>query len=62
MGYKSDEIFNEMREIIEGFIEDGDSWVTKRNKAAAARARKASLRLAALGKDFRKASVEEAKS
>ena len=61
MGSKSGVIFDEMKDVFDAFLQDATSWVENGNKSAAKRARKATLTLASLGKDFRKASVEEAK-
>ncbi len=46
---------------IEEFKINADAQVTKGNKAAGTRARKAALEISKLMKDFRKASVEAAK-
>ena len=62
MDSKSKVIYDEMLEIIDAFTADGGKWVGSGNKAAATRARKATIKLAALGKEFRKASIEEAKA
>ena len=62
MDKESTVIFNEMKEIIEELLVDGDAWVEKGTKTAAGRARKATLILEKLGKSFRKASVAEAKA
>jgi len=43
------------------FEENAEAQVTKNNKAAGTRARKAALELSKLMKEFRKASVEAAK-
>jgi hypothetical protein len=43
------------------FIEEATSQLTKGNKAAGTRARKASLELEKLLKEFRKVSIEAAK-
>jgi len=46
---------------IEAFKENAEAHVVKGNKAAGARARKATLELTKLFKEFRKQSVESAK-
>lgn len=46
---------------FEAFKTDADLQLTKGNKAAGTRARKASLELEKFLKEFRKASLEEAK-
>jgi len=43
------------------FIEDANSQIVKGNKAAGTRARKASLEMEKMLKDFRKKSLEAAK-
>ena len=55
------ELVNQIKAEIEVFIANADAQVEKGNKAAGARARKASLELTKLFKDFRKASIEEGK-
>ncbi len=55
-------IFNEMKEVIEDLLIDGDAWVEKGTKSSGIRARKATLQLDKLGKSFRKASVAESKN
>ena len=57
----SKELFEEMKELTENFVKDGEKWVEKGTKAAARRARRASLELEKLGKLFRKVSIAEAK-
>ena len=54
-----------MKELVEKMVEVLDALkadlAKEGNKAAAARARKATLTLEKLGKEFRKASISEAK-
>jgi hypothetical protein len=55
---------NLVKQIVESYsklIEDANAQVEKGNKAAGTRARKASLGLEKLLKEFRKASIEAAK-
>ncbi len=52
-----DEIVLKMKELTEALMLDATARVEKGNNAAGARARKASLELTKLLKDFRKASV-----
>lgn len=66
VNYKSN--FHSMKEIVEkinasfeAFQKDAVAQVETSNKAAGTRARKASLDLEKLLKDFRKASLEESK-
>ncbi|MDR1814718.1 MAG: histone H1 [Tannerella sp.] len=47
--------------IYADFLDDAKSQLTKGNKAAGTRARKASLELEKLLKEFRKVSIEAAK-
>lgn len=54
-------VFDEMIVVAEEMKIDNELWVTKGNKAAAGRMRKATLVLAKLGKEFRTLSVAEAK-
>lgn len=61
MAQESVAVFNEMKEVMEEFMVDGEAWADKGTKSAAARARKATLALDKLGKTFRKASVAESK-
>ncbi|MCP9610769.1 histone H1 [Coprobacter tertius] len=57
-----------MKELLEkiysewdAFAKDADALVTKGNKSAGQRARKTSLNIAALLKEFRAVSIEESK-
>lgn len=50
-----------IKETAETFFNDADLQVEKGNKAAGTRARKASLDLEKLLKEFRKVSLEESK-
>ncbi|MDR0953931.1 MAG: histone H1 [Rikenellaceae bacterium] len=50
-----------MEEQIAAFTTNAELQLTKSNKAAGTRARKAALELSKLLKEFRKASVEAAK-
>lgn len=50
-----------IKEQIDAFVENADLQVSKSNKAAGTRARKAALELSKLLKEFRKVSVEAAK-
>ena len=52
-----DQIVNEM----EAFKADAETQIEKQNKAAGTRARKSSLAIEKLMKEFRKASLEESK-
>jgi hypothetical protein len=54
-------LVNKIKETFECFAADADSQVVKGNKAAGTRARKASLELEKLLKDFRKESIAFAK-
>lgn len=54
-------VFKEMEETISAMLVDGQTWVDKDTKSAAAKVRKATLALASLGKEFRQLSVAEAK-
>ena len=61
-------ILNTMKELVEkiqaeyaNFAVNAEAQVTKNNKAAGTRARKAALELSKLMKEFRKVSVEAAK-
>lgn len=63
--YKS-EIMNELvekiKELNEAFMTDATLQMEKGNKAAGTRARKASLEIEKLMKEFRKASLEASKN
>lgn len=54
-------LVGQIKEQIDQFTENADLQISKNNKAAGTRARKAALELSKLLKDFRKASVEAAK-
>lgn len=54
-------LVNKIHEEWEQFSENSTAQVEKGNKAAGARARKASLEIEKLMKDFRKKSIEEGK-
>jgi len=56
-----EKLFASIQEKIQFFAENAGDQVNKGNKAAGARARKASLELEKLLKEFRKASIEAAK-
>ena len=51
----------QINEQINAFKKDAEAFLTKNNKAAGARARKTSLELADLMKQFRKESIEAGK-
>ncbi|MBC9795389.1 histone H1 [Sinomicrobium weinanense] len=55
------DLLNKIRTEIETFNTDATAQVESGNKAAGTRARKASLNLEKLLKEFRKASVEASK-
>ncbi|EPT33695.1 hypothetical protein [Phocaeicola abscessus] len=55
------ELIEKFRELNATFFKDADAQLTKGNKAAGTRARKTSLEIEKLMKDFRKASLEESK-
>ena len=57
----STELFNKITELYETFATDGAEFKEKSNKAAAARARKASLEMGKLFGDYRKATIAEGK-
>ena len=64
----NDQIIRKMKQLVEkiaaeyaAFAKNAEAQVVKGNKAAGARARKAALELMKDFKEFRKASVEEAK-
>ncbi|MCQ2351577.1 MAG: histone H1 [Paludibacteraceae bacterium] len=56
-----DKLFAEINEKLQFFAENAASQVEKGNKAAGSRARKASLELEKLFKEFRKKSIAAAK-
>lgn len=55
------ELVNQINEQIEVFQTNANLQLTKNNKAAGTRARKAALEITKLMKEFRKQSVEAAK-
>ncbi|MBE6326558.1 MAG: histone H1 [Bacteroidales bacterium] len=55
------EIVEKINATMEAFLKDAASQIESRNKAAGTRARKASLELEKLMKEFRKESLEESK-
>lgn len=55
------ELFEKIKAQIEVFNENAQSQLEKGNKAAGTRARKASLELEKLLKEFRKVSLDESK-
>ena len=55
------ELIAKIKELNEDFISDAALQIEKGNKAAGTRARKASLELEKLMKEFRKASLEASK-
>jgi len=56
-----EELVNKIKEQVNIFIENADSQVANGNKAAGTRARKASLELDKMLKEFRKVSIEAGK-
>ena len=56
------ELVAKINEVFEAFAKDAALQVEKGNKAAGTRARKASLELEKLMKEFRKVSVEASKN
>ena len=56
------ELVAKINEVFEAFSKDAALQVEKGNKAAGTRARKASLELEKLMKEFRKVSVEAGKN
>ena len=66
LNYKTIDTMNELvakiNEAFEAFSKDAELQVEKGNKAAGTRARKASLELEKLMKEFRKVSVEASKN
>lgn len=56
-----EELLNKIKAEFELFTKDADLQVEKSNKAAGTRARKGSLDMEKLLKEFRKASLEESK-
>ena len=55
------ELIAKIKELNEDFMSDAALQIEKGNKAAGTRARKASLELEKLMKEFRKASLEASK-
>ena len=55
------ELINKITELSAALVEDATAHVEKGNKAAGTRARKASLDLEKVLKEFRKVSLEESK-
>ena len=55
------ELIAKVKELSEALLVDATAQVEKGNKAAGTRARKASLELEKVLKEFRKVSLEEAK-
>jgi signal transduction histidine kinase len=56
-----EELVNKIKEQVNIFIENADNQVENGNKAAGTRARKASLELDKMLKEFRKVSIEAGK-
>ena len=56
------ELVDQIKAEYEVFVKNADAQVEKGNKAAGTRARKASLELEKLMKEFRKVSVEAGKN
>jgi hypothetical protein len=56
-----EELLNKIKAEFDGFAKDAGSQSEKGNKAAGTRARKSSLDLEKLLKEFRKASLEASK-
>lgn len=52
------ELIEKINERMDSFKKDSEAFLTKGNKAAGTRARKASLEIEKLGKEFRKRSVK----
>ena len=55
------ELINKITELSAALVEDATAQIEKGNKAAGTRARKASLELEKVLKEFRKVSLEESK-
>jgi hypothetical protein len=55
------DLVNAIEELFNSFLKDANAQIEKGNKAAGTRARKASLDMEKLLKEFRKASLEETK-
>ncbi|HIZ15779.1 MAG TPA: histone H1 [Candidatus Tidjanibacter faecipullorum] len=56
-----EKLLNDIKAKVEEFIKDADLQAEKGNKAAGMRARKASLELEKMLKEFRKVSIEASK-
>ena len=56
-----EKLLQEIKTQLEDFAKNAEAQVEKGNKAAATRARKATLELTKLFKEFRKKSIESAK-
>ena len=54
-------LLDQIKEQIDSFVKDAEANVVKGNKAAGTRARKASLELTNMFKEFRAKSIEAAK-
>lgn len=54
-------LLKEIQEKLDAFVKDTEAQVEKGNKAAGTRARKTSLELTKLFKEFRKQSIDSAK-
>lgn len=54
-------LLKEIQEKLDAFVKDAEAQVEKGNKAAGTRARKTSLELTRLFKEFRKQSIDSAK-
>ena len=54
-------LLKEIQEKLDAFVKDAEAQVEKENKAAGTRARKTSLELTKLFKEFRKQSIDSAK-
>ena len=54
-------LLDQIKGQIDGFVKDAEANVVKGNKAAGTRARKASLELTKLFKEFRTQSIDAAK-
>jgi hypothetical protein len=57
-----EELVNKIKAEFEAFSTDANLQIEKNNKAAGTRARKSSLDLEKLLKEFRKVSIEESKN
>lgn len=55
------ELVEKMSELVAAFTKDANAQIENGNKAAGTRARKASLEIEKLMKDFRKASLDATK-